>query len=98
MWVLEIFDAAVFEVVEDGVHADACEASPRPAEAMRKVDGHFSTSIWECEQGAVGRSKVWVRGLRARLARPQNTIGQCRQPPIDGVLAVGRKLREFCDI
>ena len=47
MRVLDVFGAAVFEVVDDDVDADTGEAGAMPAEAVGKVD-------WHCGRSGVG--------------------------------------------
>lgn len=44
MRVLDVFGAAVFEVVEDDMDADAGEAGAGPTEAVRQVDWHCRPS------------------------------------------------------
>lgn len=44
MRVLDVFGAAIFEIVEDDVDADAREAGAGPAEAVRQVDRHCRRS------------------------------------------------------
>lgn len=73
MRVLDVFRAAVFEVVEDDVHADAGEASPRPAEAVREVDRHYvGVDVYSCVvQGrllgcAWNIRKLWSRTTTTR--------------------------------
>lgn len=72
MGILDIFGAAVFEVVEDGVHADTGEASARPAETVREVDWHGVVGgngpllyIREWRLGQIcGMLELWSGGKR----------------------------------
>ena len=76
MRVLDVFRAAVFEVVEDDVHADAGEAGSRPAEAVREVDRHcVGVDVCSCVANIVqGRllgcawniRKLWSRTTTTR--------------------------------